>query len=286
MLRVLLLSTGAAFAAASAVSCNYCFDTTYQGALFAAYCGSTDTCASSTSAAGFSCPSECTVNQPLQTSTSYGCATSYATTSCNSNSNNGLTVSDIGVDEVESAKKAVTAGVTASVIIGVLLGAGIVASAYFSPCNTPASPAMTAWKPRAASAFTLLAAGTFFLALGLLIGLAGPAIPWFSIGASASYNTYVSSYAGYAGLTFTAITIAYTDSTGNSVIVNDPYTAAGAGIAYFGLIVFIFPALILSWLALCRVSAVVKYGSAPPAGCGGGMPTIQGLSWVGLVVFL
>lgn len=223
------------------------------------------------------CPSSCTVS-------SYSsCSTSNALCDGSASGNLGI---NVGIDEVDSAKKAVTAGVTASVIIGVLLGAGIVASAFFSPCNTPPSPAMAAWKPRASSSFALLAVGNFFLALGFLLGLAGPAIPWFSIGFSTAYGNYVSSNSLYGGLTFTAITVSYTDASGKETIVNNPYTTIGAGISYFGLVALIFPALIMSWMALCRVSSVVKYGSAPPAGCGGGMPAIQGLTWGGLVVFV
>ena len=216
--------------------------------------------------------------------TSDNCNTVSSAAACTSSASTATLSLSIGVDGVESGKKAVSSGVAASVVIGAALGVFFIAAAWLRPCSTPATQQMEAWKPRARSASWTLAAGVFFQAMGLLTGLAGPAIPWFSVGASASYGSYVSSGSASFGLIFTAMTVSYTDSLGNTVTVGDIYTLIGGAISYAALGLFIFPSLLIAWAALCRVSAVSKNGSPPPIGCGG-MPAIQGLSWFGLFVF-
>lgn len=190
-----------------------------------------------------------------------------------------------------AANAQVTTGVVASVILGVVSSVVILLTARMccGPANSSPSPLMDAWKPRASSAFPALAVGIVFQSLGLLTGFAAPAIPWMSVGASASLSSYTGSASVSATVIFTTITYTYTDSFGNSVTSSMPaISVVGAVIAYIALCAFIFPSLLISWVAACRMSNVSKWGAAPPTGgcCNPGMPVVQGLSWGGTILFL
>ncbi len=60
---------------------------------------------------------------------------------------------------------------------------------------------MAEWRPNAEKAFTPLAVGAFFQSLGLITGFAAPAIPWMSVGATAS-SSYFSAGVGVIATSF------------------------------------------------------------------------------------
>jgi len=220
------------------------------------------------------------------------CSSSF-TSSCGPGSSglSGLSGSfSLAVDELDEAKEKVTSGTAASVVVGAVAGLVMIAAAVFKPCKAPATPHMEAWKPRAKRSFNCLAAGVFFRSLGFVIGLAAPAIPWLSVGASASFSSVVGGSGAGLSFIFDTINISYkqvVNGVPTTVTIPNPLTISGAIIAYIALVAFVFPSLILAWAALCRLSALVKYGSAPPtAGCVPGMPAIQGLGWFGTILFV
>jgi hypothetical protein len=183
-----------------------------------------------------------------------------------------------------SQKQSVIAGVTASVILGHLLA--------FLSCVIPyegsSDPAMEAWMPRARSAWRLIAAANAFLSMGVLTGLAAPAIPWI-IQPASEYDLYFSGLAApaipwiilqpaseyYLYFSWTGILSTVTGECLSPLII-------GSLAIYFGL----FFCLIAWGLGLCagaRVRGVAVYGRSAREGCccAPSMPAIQGLLWTG-----
>jgi len=145
------------------------------------------------------------------------------------------------------AKAAVTTGVVASVIIGVVLAAIFISTSCCCPPKVPYSSKMAEWRPNAEKAFTPLAVGAFFQSLGLITGFAAPAIPWMSVGATAS----IPYFSAGANVIFTAmlITAEASFTAGGTITITysvvNPLGIAGAVIAYVSVIFLIMHRLLI-----------------------------------------
>ena len=198
----------------------------------------------------------------------------------------------------------VATGVAASVVSGAALAALILTSARFFCAPqmrkqgraSDTSPFMTAWKAKANNAFPALAIGIVFQSLGLVTGLAAPVIPWLSWRATI--------FGGDSWITFTTLSYTAQDHLGNtntgafvdfgsssykgamsSIGVLGFISTIGTSVAYGALCTLVLLSLLFAWLAACRVSNVSKWGAAPSVKCSPGMPVIQGLSWMGTILF-
>ena len=140
---------------------------------------------------------------------------------------------------------------------------------------------MEAWKPRAARAFKPLYGGYALLTLGLLTGLAAPAIPWYAM----TYSRHPLSQTQV----FSALTTDYTVSMGDIGYSISGFTIViiGGGVVYGGL-ALVLAAWVMALLAVIRVRGVARSGVAPPVsgGCAPSMPAILGCAWVGFAVVL
>ena len=141
---------------------------------------------------------------------------------------------------------------------------------------------MEAWKPRAACAFKPLVVGYTLLTLGLLAGLAAPAIPWYAATYSASGG------GGSVTLIVSALSsetvVTSPGANFNLTIVN--VILIGGAIVYAGL-AFVFAAWAMALVAVIRVRGVARSGIAPPVSCcAPSMPAILGCVWTGFAVVL
>ena len=173
----------------------------------------------------------------------------------------------------------VGAGVGASIAIALAL-----ALLPLLVCCAPHSggvPHMEAWKPRAARAFKPLYGGYALLTLGLLTGLAAPAIPWYAM----TYSRHPLSQTQV----LSALTMDYTVSMGDIGYSFSGFTIViiGGGVVYGGL-ALVLAAWAMALLAVIRVRGVARSGVAPPVsgGCAPSMPAILGCAWVGFAVVL
>jgi hypothetical protein len=176
-----------------------------------------------------------------------------------------------------AAASRVGAGVGVSIAIALAL-----ALLPLLVCCAPHSggvPHMEAWKPRAARTFKPLYGGYALLTLGLLAGLAAPAIPWYAMTNSSPSQTL-----SISALT-QDLTVAYSSAAGYSFSAITIVTAGGV-VVYVGL-AFVLAAWAMALVAVIRVRGVARSGVAPPVSCcAPSMPAILGCAWVGLAVVL
>ena len=139
-------------------------------------------------------------------------------------------------------------------------------------CSNISEPTSRAaqWRSRAERAHPILFAAFGLQLMGLLTGLAAPAIPWL-------YNSY------YIVSEFT-LTVG---SENRYVQYPNVYMIGGGVTTYFGLVFFIFPSTIMLIGATARVRSVAADGRMPPvACCVPSLPAVQALSWIGSFLVL
>ena len=218
----------------------------------------------------------------------------YSASSCAATANGTSTssTSAAGASAVDDAAKLTAGGVAATVIIAAVLSAAVFTAIVACKPLAPASPEAAQHKSRASSGWSTIFAGFVLQTFALLAGFAAPAIPWMS--GSSSYSSYFGS-ASYSYI-ITATTITYRScvlgvcaSATASMIGVAGIFVVGAIINYLALILFTFPALVISAVAAKRVHGVAAHGVMPMrtnSCCAASLPAVTALSWTGFVLQL
>jgi hypothetical protein len=213
----------------------------------------------------------------------------------------------------EDALALVRSGITAPIVIAFIIMAGVFFTTMMKPKVAP-SPEAEQYKARARKSWLVIYAGNAFQVLGFLSGLAAPSVPWLYGGSMISYGSASGGgYCAYAygellhfllalltslpppsphtsidivnalGVTFKLCAMSVCTTT----IIPLFFLAIGAIINYIGLILFIFPAFMMSWCAARRVRILANYSAMPPVAgccCSASLPAITALSWVGIII--